>query len=63
MRGLNDHDKRVLPKNVLWHWNYGLICLQETKLQDVELSNVRSIWGKQHVRFAVLKVIGSAGGI
>jgi len=61
--GINDHDTRVLLKNLLKDWNCDLICLQQTKLEDVGLSDIRSIWGNQHVGFAVLKVTGSVGRI
>ena len=44
-------------------WNCGLICIQETKLEEVELANIRSIWGNQAVGFAVLKAIGAPRGI
>ena len=40
-----------------------IICFQETKLEDVEHSEIRSIGGNQLVGFAVLMVIGSGGGI
>jgi len=63
VRGLNNRDKRVLLENVLRGWNCDLICLQETKLEDVELSDIRSIWGNQHVGFSVLKAIGPRGGV
>ena len=49
-------------RNVLREWNCDLICLQEIKLEDVELSDIWSIWGNQHVRFSVLRAIGFAGG-
>jgi len=61
--GLNDHEKGVLLKSVLREWYCDLICFQETKLEDVELSDIRSILGNQHVGFAVLKAIDSAGGV
>ena len=54
VRGINDRDKRALPKFFLRDWNCDLICLQETKLEDVELSNIHSIWGNEPVKFAVL---------
>jgi len=38
-RGLNDREKRVL-KNALREWKYDLICLQEKKLEKVELSDI-----------------------
>ena len=62
VRGLNDCWKRVL-KNVLREWNCDHICLQETKLEKVELSYIRSIWGIQQVGFSVLKATGSVGGV
>jgi len=63
VRGINDRDKRALLKNFLRNWNCDLICIQETKLEEVELADIRSIWGNQPVGFAVLKAIGTAGGI
>ena len=63
MRGINDRDKRALLKKILRDWNCDLICIQETKLEEVELADIRSIWGNQAVGFAVLKAIGAAGGI
>ena len=63
MRGINDRDKRALLKNFLRDWKCDLICIQETKLEEVALPNIRSIWGNQAVGFAVLKAIGTAGGI
>ena len=64
--GLNDLEKRVLLRNVLRDWNCNLICLQETKLEDVELSDIRSIWGTSmlgFLGFSVFKAIGSPGGV
>jgi len=63
VKGINDCDKRFSFKNLLRDWNCDLIYLQETKLEDIELSNIHSIWGNQLMRFAVLKAIGSVGGI
>ena len=63
VRGIHDRDKRALLKNFLRDWNCDLICIQETKLEEVELADIRSIWGNHVVGFAVLKAIGTAGGI
>jgi len=65
---INNHDRSVLLKNVLRDWNCDLVCLQQTKLEDVEASDICSIWENHQVGFAVVKaiadtVIGSAGGI
>jgi len=50
-------------RNVLREWNCDLVCLQETKLEDIELTDVRSIWGNQHVGFSMLRVRGAAEGV
>ena len=63
VRGLNDINKRAMLKNVLREWHCDLICLQETKLEDVNFNVVRSIWGNHHVGFSVLKARGAAGGV
>ena len=63
VRGLNDSGKRVLLRNVLRDWKCDLICLRETKMEDVEICDVRSIWGSQHVGFSVLRAVGTAGGV
>ena len=60
VRGINDRKKRVLLKSFLRDWNCDLICLQEARLENVELSDIRSIWENQPVGFMVLKAIGSA---
>jgi len=44
VRGLNDSAKRAMLRNVLSEWNCDLVCLQETKLEDIELTDVQSIW-------------------
>jgi len=61
VRGLNDIAKRAMLKNVLREWKCDLICLQETKLEDVELNVVRSIWGNHQVGFSMLKARGASG--
>jgi len=63
VRGLNDSAKRASFRNVLREWNCDLVCLQETKFEDIELSNVRSIWGNQHVGFSMLKARAAVGGV
>ena len=49
LRGLNDSTKRAMLRNVLREWNCDLVCLQEMKLEDIELIDVWGIWGNQHV--------------
>ena len=63
VRGLNDSAKRDSLRNLLRDWNCDLVCLQETKLEDIELCDVRSIWGSRHVGFSVLRARGATGGV
>jgi len=63
VRGINNRDKRLLLKNVLRDWSCNLVCIQETKLEEVQLSDIRSIEGNQSMDFVALKAQGSAGGI
>ena len=63
VRGLNDLRKRDVFKFFLRDWRCDLICLQETKLEVVSLSVIRSLWGNFSIGFVFLKVIGASGGI
>jgi len=53
-RGINDRGKRLL-KIILRDWSCNLICIQETKLKEVQLSDIRSIEGNQSMDFVALK--------
>ena len=55
VRGINNRDKRLLLKNVLRDWRCNLICIQETKLEEVQLSVICSIEGNQSMDFVALK--------
>ena len=59
--GLNDSTKRAMLRNVLREWNCDHICLQETKLEDIELTDVRIIWANQHVGFSVIRARRATG--
>ena len=49
VRGLNDGSKRLMVRHLLKQWKADLVCLQETKLQSLSRSVVRSLWGGHHV--------------
>ena len=63
MRGINDLRKRDVLKSFLREWKCDLICLQETKLEDVSPSVIRSLWGHNSVGFVCLKAVGASGGV
>ena len=43
VREVNDRDKRRLIKNVIKSQNVDLVCLQETKIQEMSNGMVRSL--------------------
>ena len=63
VRGINDRDKRTLLKSFLRDWKCDLVCLLETKMEDVSLLDVRALWGIQSVDFAALNAVGLSGGV
>jgi len=63
VRVINDRDKRLLLKNILRDWSCNLVCIQETKLEEVKLSDIRSIGRNQSMDFVALKAQGFTGGI
>jgi hypothetical protein len=40
-----------------------MVCLQETKLDGMDIRMVRSLWGNQHVNWVALDANNTAGGI
>ncbi len=63
VRRLHEGDKRLQIRNPLKVWKPDLICLQETKLELVTRSYVRSLWSCHHVDWLFLESVGASGGI
>ncbi|KAH7666231.1 RNA-directed DNA polymerase protein [Dioscorea alata] len=63
VRGLGKPSKRHLVKEIISSSRSDIICLQETKLQDVHKSTWRTIGGVRLNSFDFLPAQGSAGGI
>ena len=63
VRGLNNPQKRESIKHWLRSWKCDVVCLQETKLEVVDLQLVRSLWSSPYVDWDFLPAIGSAGGV
>jgi hypothetical protein len=63
VRGLNNPQKRELVKYWLRNWRCDVVCLQETKLAEIDLQLVRSLWGNSFVDWEMLPATGTAGGV
>ena len=63
VRGVNNPDKRKVIKNFLRTHRVDLVCLQETKVQEMNNDMVRSLGVGRFVNWKALDVEGSAGGI
>ena len=63
VRGLNDRDKRLRIHNLLKMWKANVICLQETKMAEINRRVVQSLWGNQHVDWTSLGSNGASSGI
>jgi exonuclease III len=63
VRGLNNPQKREVVRNLLREWQCDMVCLQETKLDCLDLRVVWSLWGNQYVDWVALDVVNTAGGI
>ena len=62
VQGLNSSHKRELVRFWLRKWNCD-VYLQETKLADIDLQLVRSLWGNSFVDWEMLPTLGTAGGV
>uniref|UniRef100_A0A2N9HSR5 Reverse transcriptase domain-containing protein n=1 Tax=Fagus sylvatica TaxID=28930 RepID=A0A2N9HSR5_FAGSY len=55
--------KRSQIKNALKLWKGEVICLQETKLENISRSVVRSLWSNRFADWKFLESEGASGGI
>ena len=63
MRGANDSDKRRLIKSLIKTQKADLVCLQETKIQRMSSSLVRSLGVGRSLEWGALNSWGMAGGV
>jgi exonuclease III len=55
--------KRSQIKNALKLWKGEVICLQETKLENIGRSVVRSLWSNRFADWKYLESEGASGGV
>ena len=60
---MNALDKRKVIKNFLRSYRADLVCLQETKVQEMTIDLVRSLGVGRCLNWKALNAEGSAGGI
>ena len=63
VRGANDPDKRKVIKNFLIRYRADVVCLQETKIQEMSNILARSLGVGRQLNWKVMNAEGSAGGI
>lgn len=63
VRGVNDSKKRGIIKGCLRRWKSDVICLQETKMNDINNRVISGLWSDKKVDWIFLLADGSAKGI
>jgi hypothetical protein len=63
VRGINDGEKRLRIRNLLKGWKADVICLQETKIDQITDRVVRSLWGCLHADWVYRGSDGASRGI
>ena len=63
VRGVNDLEKRKVIKNFIRIHRVDMICLQETKVQEMNIEMVHSLGVGRFLNWTALNAEGSAGGI
>ena len=63
VRGANDPDRRKIIRNVIRFQRVNLVCLQETKIQNMTAAVARSLGVGRIYDWRALNAEGSAGGI
>ena len=63
VRGVNDPDRRKIIRNFIRYQRVDLVCLQETKIQEMTVTVARSLGVGRLSGWRALNAEGSAGGI
>ena len=63
VRGVNNQDKRKVPKAFIRSKNVDIVCLQKTKVQNMSVGLVCSLGVGMFLDWGSVDAEGSAGGI
>ena len=63
VRGANNPDKRNIIRNFIRSHRVDLVCLQETKIQEMSAADARSLGVGRLAEWKVVEAEGTAGGI
>ena len=63
VRGANDRNKRMVLKFFIKTQKVDLVCIQETKIQDVSLGVVQSLRTGRFIEWGVVNARGASEGI
>ena len=63
VRGVNDPDRRKIIRNFIRNQRVDLVCIQETKIQEMTTAVARSLGVGRLSDWRALNAEGSAGGI
>ena len=63
VRGANNSDKRRVIKALIKKNKVDLVCLQETKIQEMSRGLVRSLGAERFLEWGVVDSRGAVGGI
>lgn len=62
VRGLNEKDKRLSVRQTILLEKPDVICLQETKLSEINYTIVSQTCGRRYKEFVYLEAEGTRGG-
>ena len=63
VRGVNDPSRRKIIRNFIRYQRLALVCLQETKIQEMSVTVARSLGVGRRYDWRALNAEGSAGGV
>ena len=63
VRGLNEGGKRLRIRNLLSQWKVDIVCLLETKVEQITNILVQSMWRCLYVEWCHVASDGASGGI